>query len=115
MLGQAKCIKPGSTVAGIDLARTVARLKRGWIGVVVTTGTFSVRAQQEVLADQYPLVLINGLRLAQEVRSEMVRTGLTLEDLLQRETAWYQANQRMLAPDRVAFGDHWGQRVNEFP
>ena len=115
VLGQAKCIKPGSTVAGIDLARTVARLKRGWIGVVVTTGTFSVRAQQEVLADQYPLVLINGLRLAQEVRSEMVRTGLTLEDLLQRETAWYQANQRMLAPDRVAFGDHWGQRVNEFP
>ena len=46
ILGQAKCIKPESSVSGKDLARTVARLKRGWIGVVVTTGTFSVKAQQ---------------------------------------------------------------------
>ena len=51
ILGQAKRIKPGSSVPGADLARTVARLKRGWIGVVVTTGTFSVKAQQELLAD----------------------------------------------------------------
>lgn len=111
VLGQAKCIKPGTSVAGIDLARTVARLKRGWIGVLVTTGSFSVRAQQEVLTDQYPLVLINGVRLAQEVRSEMVRTGLALDDLLRRETAWYRENLRMLSADRVAFGDYWGQRV----
>ena len=113
VLGQAKCIKTDRTVAGIDLARTVARLKRGWIGVVVTTGAFSVKAQQEVLADQYPLVLINGARLAQEVKSEMVRTGLTLDDVLNRETAWYEANQRMLAADRVAFGDHWGESIEE--
>ena len=111
-LGQAKCIKPGSTVSGIDLARTVARLKRGWIGVVVTTGTFSVKAQQEVLSDQYPLVMINGARLAQEVQAEMVRTGLTLHDLLHREVEWYEANQRILAADRIAFGDHWGEPVD---
>lgn len=111
VLGQAKCIKPGTSVAGIDLARTVARLKRGWIGVLVTTGSFSVRAQQEVLVDQYPLVLINGIRLAREVRSEMVRTGLALDELLWRETEWYRGNLRMLAADRVAFGDYWGQRV----
>ena len=43
--------------------------------MVVTTGTFSVKAQQEVLADQYPLVPINGVRLAQELRAELVRTG----------------------------------------
>ncbi len=59
VLGQAKCIKPTATVSGIDIARTVARLKRGWIGVVVTTGVFSRKAQQEILIDQYPLVLIN--------------------------------------------------------
>ena len=111
VLGQAKCIKPETSVAGADLARTVARLKRGWVGVVVTTGTFSVKAQQEVLADQYPLVLINGVRLAQEVRAELVRTGLTLEDLLRRETVWYEENQRVLAADRVVFGDHWGELV----
>ena len=108
VLGQAKCIKPRSSVRGIDLARTVARLKRGWIGAVVTTGTFSVRAQQEVLADQYPLLLVNGARLAQEVHNELGRTGLELEDILSREAAWYEANQRTLNADRIVFGDHWG-------
>ena len=108
VLGQAKCIRPESSVSGVDLARTVARLRRGWIGVVVTTGTFSVSAQRELLSDQYPVVLINGTRLAQEIRKEMVRTGITLNDLLHREAAWYRANQRMLAAERIAFGDHWG-------
>ena len=115
ILGQAKCIKPGSSVSGADLARTVARLRRGWIGVVVTTGTFSVKAQQELLADQYPIVLINGIRLAQEVRAEMVRTGLNLSDVLHRETEWYRSNQRVLAPDRMASGDHWGTRLDGRP
>ena len=110
VLGQAKCIKPSNSVGGIDLARTVARLKRGWIGVMVTTGAFSVKAQQEVLVDQYPLVLINGPRIAREVRIEMTRTGLTLDEVLNRETAWYHSNQRMLAPERIAFGDHWGRQ-----
>ena len=112
VLGQAKCIAPESSVRGIDLARTVARLRRGWIGVVVTTGTFSVRAQQELLADQYPLVLIDGSRVAQEVREEMVRTGIALNDLLLREAAWYEENQRMLGAERIAFGDHWGAPNN---
>ena len=113
VLGQAKCIKPGSSVAGIDLARTVARLKRGWIGVVVTTGAFSVKAQQELLIDQYPLVLVNGARLAQEVRKEIVQTGLTLQEVLERETAWYEANRRMMTADRIVFGDHWGNPIME--
>ena len=108
VLGQAKCIKPGSSVRGVDLARTVARLKRGWIGVFVTTGAFSIRAQQELLTDQYPIVLLNGTRLAQEVRAEMVRTGLKLTEVLNREIAWYRSNLRVLAPDRIGFGDHWG-------
>ena len=108
VLGQAKCIAPENNVFGIDLARTVARLKRGWIGVVVTTGAFSVSAQQELLIDQYPLVLIDGSRVAREVREEMVQTGIALNDLLHREAAWYEANQRMLGAERIVFGDHWG-------
>ena len=111
VLGQAKCIRPDSQVVGIDLARTVARLRRGWIGVVVTTGTFATSAQKEVLSDQYPLVLINGARLVREVQEEMARTGLTLEDILHREAEWYNNNQSMLAADRVVFGDHWGRKV----
>ena len=107
VLGQAKCIAPEKNVGGIDLARSVARLKRGWIGVVVTTGAFAVRAQQELLSGQFPLVLIDWTRVAQEIRAEMVRTGIGLNDLLLRETAWYQKNQRMLGAERIAFGDHW--------
>jgi hypothetical protein len=112
VLGQAKCVDPNKSVSGIDLARTVARLKRGWIGAVVTTGTFSVKAQQEASIDQYPLILINGARLAMELHNEMTETGLTLEALLEREVAWYDKNQRVITPDRIAYGDHWGEATD---
>ena len=63
------------------------------------------------MSDQYPLVLIDGARLAHEVQSEMINKGLKLEELLDRETVWYRHNERALAADRVAFGDHWGHPV----
>ena len=67
VLGQAKCEKLTSPTGGNHIARTVARLKRGWIGVYVTTSYFSEAVQREVLEDKYPIILINGLRLAKEV------------------------------------------------
>ncbi len=67
VLGQAKCEKLDCPTGGNHIARTVARLKRGWIGVYVTTSYFSVQVQREVLEDKYPLVMIDGLRLAKEV------------------------------------------------
>jgi len=67
VLGQAKCEKLTSPTGGNHIARTVARLKRGWIGVYVTTSHFSESVQREVLEDKYPIILINGLRLAKEV------------------------------------------------
>ena len=60
VLGQAKCQK--NPVAAPDLARVVARLQRGWMGVYVTTSIFSEPAQIELAEDRYPLVLINGGR-----------------------------------------------------
>ena len=71
VLGQAKCIKTKSSVRPIDLARTVARLQRGWIGSFVTTGVFSDQAQKEVYNDKYPLMLINGSLVADIVASSM--------------------------------------------
>ena len=41
VLGQAKCVGLNTPIGGHDLARVVARLQRGWIGVFVTTGVFS--------------------------------------------------------------------------
>ena len=67
VLGQAKCVIPTSSVSPDQVARVVARLRRGWIGVFVTTGTFSRQAQVEVIDDQYPLVLVDGRTLAEQV------------------------------------------------
>ncbi|MEU2302052.1 restriction endonuclease [Streptomyces antibioticus] len=69
VLGQAKCVKPDNLVTAEQIARVVARLRRGWIGVYVTTGAYSVPAQTEMVEDQYPIVLINGLDLVHELRS----------------------------------------------
>lgn len=63
LLGQAKCEK--NATSGRDIARTVARLKRGWIGAYVTTSYFSDPVQLEILEDKYPLIKINGLKLAE--------------------------------------------------
>ncbi len=68
VLGQAKCILPTSSVSPEQVARVVARLRRGWIGVYVTTGSFSKQAQIEIIDDQYPVVLIAGGTLVAAVR-----------------------------------------------
>ncbi|MEU7748644.1 restriction endonuclease [Nonomuraea sp. NPDC049158] len=69
VLGQAKCIKPDSLVSAEQIARVVARLRRGWIGVYVTTGSYSEPAQVEMVEDQYPIALINGMDLIRELRA----------------------------------------------
>ena len=67
VLGQAKCIATTSSVSPDQVARVVARLRRGWVGVYVTTGTFTKQAQIEVIDDEYPLVLVDGKTLAEQV------------------------------------------------
>lgn len=68
VLGQAKCESLTTPTNGVALARTVARLKRGWIGAYVTTSYFSKNSQIEVIEDSYPLLLVSGLQLAQETK-----------------------------------------------
>lgn len=67
VLGQAKCESLNKATGGNHIARTVARLRRGWIGVYVTTSYFSATVQQEVIEDRFPVVLIHGKRVAEEV------------------------------------------------
>ena len=64
ILGQAKCEKLDKPTNSVHIARTVAKLKRGWIGVYVTTSFFSNKVQEEILSDKYPILLINGKTLA---------------------------------------------------
>lgn len=68
VLGQAKCIKPDTLITAEQIARVIARLQRGWIGVYVTTGAYSDAAQLEIVEDQYPIVLVNGLDLVKVLR-----------------------------------------------
>ena len=74
VLGQAKCRKPwprGGGVSAEELARVVARLRRGWLGAYVTTSFFTEPAQREMVMDEYPIVLIPGRRLAES--AEQIR------------------------------------------
>jgi len=65
LLGQAKCEGLNTPTGGNHVARTVARLRRGWVGVYVTTSFFSEAVQREIIEDEYPIMLINGNKLAE--------------------------------------------------
>ncbi len=75
VFGQAKCENPESTTSGRDIARTVARLRRGWIGAYVTLGAFSLPVQREVIDDEYPILLVSGDRVVREVLSAAMEAG----------------------------------------
>lgn len=101
VLGQAKCVGPNTSVGGSALARVVARLQRGWIGAFVTTGSYSRAAQLELAQDRYPVVLVNGQRLARAVFEVLTQERIELRDLLDRETDWYVRSLSHLAPQRI--------------
>ncbi len=101
VLGQAKCIAPQSAISGSDLARVVARLQRGWIGVFVTTGWYSHAAQMELAEDHYPIVLVNGALLARTIDVALTEERIELRTLLDRETTWYERHMQYLSPSRI--------------
>jgi len=80
------------------------------MGVYVTTSVFSEPAQAELAEDKFHLVLVNGKRLAQELEEAIVEEGLSLRELLDRGSRWYEANKRPYAPERIlhdsVFGSH---------
>jgi hypothetical protein len=105
VLGQAKCIAPTSSISPDQVARVVARLRRGWIGVFVTTGSFSRQAQVEVIDDQYPLVLIDGKTLAEQVlRMAAADHDGDLNALLSSVTADYGVAITYRRPDEILLG-----------
>jgi hypothetical protein len=102
ILGQAKCEKPTAPTNGRDIARTVARLRRGWIGVYVTTSFFSENTQLEVLEDQYPILMVDGYRLAREVWTYMLASGLqTTEQALNLIDGEYDALIARRSPEEI--------------
>lgn len=107
VLGQAKCIALGDSVDAKDLARLVARLRRGWVGSFVTTGSFTEPAQGEVIVDGYPLLLVPGRIVAQEVRKLATEVG-SLPALFEAEEKWYHENTRNWPPSRATEDAYFG-------
>jgi hypothetical protein len=105
VLGQAKCIAPSSSISADQVARVVARLRRGWIGVFVTTGTFTKQAQIEVIDDDYPLVLVDGKTLAEQVlRMAAADHDGDLNAILQSAATDYEAAITYRRPEEILHG-----------
>jgi hypothetical protein len=101
VLGQAKCESLTTSTSGKDVARTVARLRRGWIGCYVTTGTFSENVQQEVTEDRYPLIMIPGAKVAEAVRTLSHQDGLSISEFLNRVDQSYESRLQNREPEQV--------------
>jgi hypothetical protein len=102
VLGQAKCIAGAAPVtSGLDLARTVARLDRGWVGAFVTTGYYSDPAQREVVADRFPLLMLNGRHVGETVVKEATLRGLSVGDYIQAIDAEYDGRLSNRLPAEI--------------
>jgi Restriction endonuclease AspBHI N-terminal/Restriction endonuclease len=102
VLGQAKCIQPTSQISAEQIARVIARLQRGWIGVYVTTGTYSRAAQEEIIDDRYPIVLIDAAGLAVTARRIAFESfGDDMVAFLQDVTSQYDDAVTARRPEEV--------------
>jgi hypothetical protein len=102
VLGQAKCRaidSPGT--GGLDLARTVARLSRGWVGAFVTTGHYTVQAQREAIDDRFPLLLVNGRQVGEAVVRNAAVRGLTVPDYISAIDAEYDGQLSSRLPEEI--------------
>jgi len=101
VLGQAKCEKIDVPTNGVHVARTVARLRRGWLGAYVTTSFFSEPVQREIYEDQYPVMLLNGSVLADEVSKLQRVSGMSLHDFLLHVDSTYEKEVSSRRPEEI--------------
>lgn len=102
VLGQAKCIAGAAPVtSGLDLARTVARLDRGWVGAFVTTGYFSEQAQREVISDRFPVLMLNGRHVGETLVKESSLRGLSVSDYIAAIDAEYDGRLSNRQPAEI--------------
>ena len=104
LLGQAKCEKPDIPTGGNHIARTVARLRRGWVGVYITTSYFSEAVQQEIIEDEYPIMLVNGKKLAEIVLKILHDEGhANLQKYLEDLDSHYEGLVKTKRPEELLF------------
>jgi hypothetical protein len=103
VLGQAKCEDPTKATSAIHVARTVARLRRGWVGAYVTTSYFSRPTQQEIIEDKYPLLMIDGRAVAEELRTFLHESKQDLDSALDEIEANFGGLTEIVDPDQLTF------------
>lgn len=104
LLGQAKCESPDVPTSGTHIARTVARLKRGWVGAYVTTSYFSESVQQEIIEDSFPILLINGKKIAEIALKIVHDDGYPdLESFLQDADTQYENKIKSRRPEELLY------------
>ena len=55
----------------------------GWVGAFVTTGYFSEQAQREVVADRFPLLMLNGRHVGETVVRESLLRGASMSEYIE--------------------------------
>lgn len=83
---QAKCYNPFfNSIKVNDTARLISRIKNRQFGILFTTSYISNQAYQEVLADEHPIVFINGKNIIDYVFDELeIRDETSLLKWLKR-------------------------------
>jgi hypothetical protein len=99
VVGQAKC-QVGASGVG-DLSRLAAKLNRGWVGIFVTTGHFSLPAQRELQDDGYPILLIAGRQVGEVIARECSRAGITVRTYLEEIDAQYERRLSAREPAEI--------------
>ena len=105
VLGQAKCrgVDAAGT-GGLDLARIVARLDRGWVGAFVTTGHYTEQAQREVMADRFPLLLVNGRQVGETVVMSAALRGVDVPTYIREVDSEYEGLLSSRLPSEILYG-----------
>ncbi len=103
VLGQAKCEHPKTPTNAVHVARTVARLRRGWVGAYVTTSYFSASTQEEILEDKYPILLIDGERSQRSWRRSSWSVGSACRQALKEIQSPYGDLTEVTDPDQLTF------------
>ena len=104
VIGQAKC--QSSTINSKDIARTIAKLKRNYVGVFVTNSIFSQQTQEEILEDQYPLIMINGNKIAELTNKYILDSSKDLNKLqeyLDNLDEQYESYKSNIRPDDIIY------------
>lgn len=104
VIGQAKC--QSSTINSKDIARTIAKLKRNYVGAFVTNSIFSQQTQEEILEDQYPLIMINGNKIAELTNKYILDSSRDLNKLqeyLDNLDEQYESYKSNIRPDDIIY------------